>query len=344
MSDPVAALNGHRTKHVRIWVPNVGPWFFDADLVDKVDLAKLAGKVTLTVGDLELVGTVHPVSSGTFGEATTVRVVAGAGQWGKLLRAKGYHNDGATSPSPNEKRGSGVKAITIVTDAARETGETLGTFKPANDRVGDDYVRRAGPASQVLEDALGGRPWWVDYAGVTHGGERPKGKPAAADAYELLEYDPRSRMATLAMDDLTAVSIGTVLEQRLDAPQTVRELEVTIAEGAMRVRAWCGDDARALARLPALLEAFIKRATGGKLYGKYRYRLVSMGAGVVADARRTNLQAVSKAVGLPDMLLIHMTPRRCGRKLRARSGRRGLCRVRRRRPDRPDRDRVRRYR
>jgi hypothetical protein len=292
MSDLVAQIAGHFASNVKVSVPNVGPWFVDVDLLELVPLADLGSRVTLTIGTLELKGTIDPEFSGTFGQATKLRIVAGGGGWAKLLAAKPYHNDA----------GQGVKALQIATDAAREAGEVLGNFVPSAERVGRDFVRGAGLASQTLELALDGAPWHVDYAGITHGGPRPT--PAApAGSYELLEFDPRTHIATLAVDDLTVIGIGTILSDRLDAPQTVRELEIVMSEGSLRVVAWCGGAAASRGRLEDLLVVIARRALGGKLFGKYRYRLQTM----AADGR-VNLQVVSKADGLPNILPISMKP------------------------------------
>jgi hypothetical protein len=292
MSDLVAQIAGRFASKVRVSVPNVGPWFADVDLLELVPLAELGSRVTLTIGTLELKGTVVADFSGTFGKATKLRIVAGGAGWSKLLPAKSYHNDA----------GSGVKALQVATDAAREAGEVLGNYAPAAERLGRDFVRAAGLASQTLELTLDGAPWHVDYQGVTHGGPRPT--PAApAGSYELLEFDPRNHIATLAVDDLTIIGIGTVLSDRLDAPETVRELELVMSEGALRIVAWCGGEPASRGRLEELLVAIARRALGGKLFGKYRYRLQTM-----APDGRVNLQVVSKADGLPNVLPISMKP------------------------------------
>jgi hypothetical protein len=283
----VVTLGGESVSSVRLHVPNVGPWFADVDFVDS---PTFSGRQTLKIGERSFVGTIDPREDGTFGGRRRCRLVAGAGGWGKALKAKPYHND------------AGVKARAIADDAAREVGETIGTFTPGADRVGVDYVREAREASTALEDAAGGVPWWVDYAGVTHVNQRPTTKPAAG-AYDLIEYAARERVALLVVDDLAAVGIGSVLSERLDAPQTVRELEITISSDGIRVRAWCGGVPAARGRLAGALQAIVERLMSGRLFGKYRYRVVK----VAGDARLT-LQAVHKRPGLPDMVPIAVWP------------------------------------
>lgn len=288
MAEVYTAVNGQRVSHLRLRVANVGPWHAEVDFETDPELA---GAVTLKVGDtLELKGTIAPEASGTFGLQRKVRIVAGGGGWGKILKPKDYHND------------AGVKARSIADDAAREVGEQLGGFVPAAERIGADYVRDRVSAAAVLEDVIGeGVPWWVDYAGVTQVGPRPAVELDPAD-YEVLANNPRDRVVTLAVDDPSKVTIGSILSERLDAPQTVRELELLVTPEELRIRAWCASDDATEGRLPALLRSIVERITAGRLYGKYRYRVLRMAGD------RVELQAVSQAAGLPDVIPVSMWP------------------------------------
>ena len=211
MTDAVLALGGVPAVRCLLTVPPIGPWFADFDLVDDT---VVSGRVTLQVGGLSLSGTVDARHDGTQGVVRRTRVVAGAGSWGRGVPAKHYHND------------AGVRALLVAQDAAREAGETLGTFSVTG-AVGVDYVRSSGAASLALVDVIGSTPWYVDYDGVTQVAERATSMPAHG-AYVLEDYDPRARVATLAVDDLTALGVGSVLSEGLDAPQTVRELVVDV--------------------------------------------------------------------------------------------------------------------
>lgn len=284
--DAYAALNGHRLTSVRLTVGNVGPWVADCDFESDPDLG---GRVTLTIGELKLVGTVMAQRSGTFGAQRRVRVVAGAGGWSKAVDAKQYHND------------AGVKARLVAEDAARAVGETLGDFVPATERIGRDYAREVGPASRALESVIGGVPWWVDHDGVTRVGVRPTAA-VDANAYTVLAYDPRDRIATLAVDDPSAVRVGSVISERLSGPQTVRALELRVNADELRVLAWCGGNESAYGHLAGLLRSIVQRTMDGKLWGHYRYRVIRMAGD------RVELQAVRKAVGLPDLLPLSVWP------------------------------------
>lgn len=299
MTQPEITLAGERVTRVVLHVPPIGPWWADVDLEAAPELS---GAVTLALGALELHGTIAAAQDGTFALRRRTRVVAGGGGWSKLLPAKAYHNDLL------------VRARTVAEDAAREAGEqlSLDDFAPGLERIGADYVRQSGPAARVLEDVIGGVPWWVDYDGVTHVGARASSTPAA-DAYQLLDYDPRERVATIALDDLGALTIGAVLSEGLDAPQTVREIELEIGE-RIRARAWCGGVAGERGRVPELMRRIVERATDRRLFGKWRYRVVRMAIegtreiGEPDNTMRVELQAVQRSIGLPDIRPISIRP------------------------------------
>jgi hypothetical protein len=285
-TDLYAGVNGHRCTAVRLTVGNAGPWIADVDFEGEPDVA---GRVTLKLGALELVGTIVATATGTFGLQRRARIVAGADGWGAEVAAKQYHND------------AGVKGKLVADDAARAVGETIGTFIPASERVGRDYARQVGAASRALEDVIGDVAWWVGYDGVTHVGPRPA-TPLDGKAYTVLAYDPRDRYVTLAVDDPGAVRIGSILTERLDGAHTVRSFEVRITAEEMRVRAWVGGNETGSGHLAGLLRSIVQRSTDGRLWGHYRYRVVRMAG------RRVELQAVRRIVGLPDLLPLSTWP------------------------------------
>jgi hypothetical protein len=194
-----------------------------------------------------------------------------------------------------------VAALLVAQDAARGAGEQLGTFAPENPRLGPHFVRQVGLASRALEQCIGGVGWWVDYAGVTQVGTRSTVQPAQA-SYEVLFHDPRTEMVTLAIDDPRAIGIGSVLSERLDESQTVREFELTIEDKKMRMRAWCGGSVTTRGNLAGLIERIITTVMNKRLLGKWRYRVVELAGD------RVNLQIVRKATGMPDVLRVPHWP------------------------------------
>lgn len=284
MTAPYATVDGYPLVSARVHVPSRGPWFAD---VEFESAPELSGRVTLRLGELELSGTIDPTHDGTHAEHRRSRIVAGGGGWGTLLAPKAYHND------------AGIRARTVAQDAAREAGEELADDPLLEERIGVDYVRQTGPASRVLEDALRGAGWWVDYDGRTRVGSR---ETAEASGYEVLEHVPDERVIVLAVDDLRTVGIGSVLTERLDAPQTVRELEVEVTADRARVKAWTGGTESARGRLEDALRSIVRHSTDDRLFGAWRYRVVRM------RGDRVELQAVRRDAGLPDVLPVSMWP------------------------------------
>ena len=278
-------LQGMDLQEALVCVPWSGVWFADCDLVSGTPPS---GRVTLQLGDLALVGTVEPRHSGSFGERSRVRVLGGAGRWGELLpRRPGYAND------------AGVKASLVASDAARDCGEILDT-SGLTARLGSAYAREEGPAWRILEDALRGTPWRVDYDGVTRVGARAPG--ALGPSALLLEWDAQSLAATLSCNSLRDVPIGATLpaDERLKSAQVIRSLEFHVKPSGVRVRAWCGQGAQS--SLAETLKALVERFQDQRLLGSYAYRVARM------NGDRVNLQAESVSSGLPDLITVPMWP------------------------------------
>lgn len=301
-------IAGHLVARATIRIPEVGPWWADVALADDPDLS---GQVTLVAGELELVGTIDPARSGDFGAQRLLRIVAGGGGWGKLLAARAYHSD------------SRILARTVVEDAAREAGETLGTtFSPAAEAFAIDYVRPSGPASRALEDAIGARAWWVAYDGTTNVGTRPTSE-ADPRAYEVIEHRPDEAIVVLAVDDPTAIGIGTIISERLDAPQTAREIEIELTTDSFLVKVWCGGAAGARGRVAGALQRIVRHVGRERLFGLWPYQVVRM-TGEATD--RVDLRPVEESAddGLPELGAISMMPGVSGAHGRLQAGQRVL--------------------
>lgn len=283
-----ANVDGETVIEGVLHVPNVGPWWADVTFEGAPDLSDA---VTFNLGPLALSGTIDARHDGVFGEQRRSRIVGGGGGWGGLVAAQHYHNDG------------GVRALGVAQDAARLTGETLdeASFSPASASIGVDYVREAGPASRVLEHVIGAVPWHVAYDGQTIVGARPNSEADGED-YEVLGFDPSERLATLAIDDLSAVLVGSILTVGLEAPLTVRELEVRIGVESSRTMAWGGGSEGGRGRLAGLFRGLVEHVGGERLPFKYKYRVVEM------DGDRVKLQAVSVSAGLPDVIPVRQKP------------------------------------
>lgn len=277
----VASINGEFCERVHVYVPQHGAWYADVVMLGN---PTLSGDVTLTIGTRDHEGTVYEF--GTRGEQSFARIVAGAGAWGTLLPSKDYHND------------AGVKRKLLAEDAARGAGETLEAITDAT-TIGTHYVRRTGPASRTLEAAFGS--WHVGFDGVTRIGERPTSNPAAG-SYIVEDVEPENARATLTMEDVASVAIGSVLSEGLDTPITVRDMEIEITSDIAVVRVWGGGSASSMDRLGDAMRTLIGRVADVKIWGKRTYRVSEM------DGDRVKLQAINRAAELPDILPVSMFP------------------------------------
>jgi hypothetical protein len=282
------SVNGHPCSSARLTVGYVGPWQCEVELPhDDV----LTHPTRVQIGALTLVGVPLPSADGTYASQRRARIVGGAAAWSNNVPRKGYHND------------AGVKAREVADDAARECGETLGSFIPTSERIGADFAREAGPASSALEAVIGSTAWWVGYDGLTNVGPRPAHTPAP-DSYTILAYDPAGRVATLTADDPSAVQVGSTLLNGLDAPGVVRELEIEAGgQDKLRMHVWLGGTAQDPGRLAGLFTSIIQRTSAAHLFGAYRYRVVTQAAD-----ERLDLQAVDRELGLPDLKSITPCP------------------------------------
>lgn len=278
----VAGRRVHKATLRLVWA---GVWSFDGDL-DEAG-ADITGRVSVTFGGLTLSGTVDPRNSGAWAEGRHVRVYGGALGWGKELRPKPYHND------------AGVRASEVLRGAALEAGETLSFDSALEAKIGGDFIRERGAASQVFADVVPAAVWWVDLEGVTQvAASRPSVELADGIDLELLDYDPSNRVAYLAGDP-EAVQIGTVLRParfggRLAAPVVVRELVYTLSGQEIRITAHETSDEPG-GRILGPLAKLMRRIRDERLPGLYRYRVVS------TDGARVKLQAVEKG-RWPDVL------------------------------------------
>lgn len=289
-AEAFATLNGYAVAELTLNVSEQGPWFAEVTLEQLAPQLK-AGSAKLVINGSTLLCTID--NDGTFGQSKSLRVVAGGGGWGKPVKALGYSNDAT------------VKARLVADDAARAVGESIGTFEPARERLTASYARQAGAASIALEDAAGGAVWWVDYEGKTNvAKERPTVKAKATD-YEVLAFNARTGVVELGVTGLT-VGVGSIISERLDAPETLRAFTLRLTGRKLSMVAVCGET-RTTNQIALLFRRIVERIMNGFLFGTYRYRVVSM-----ADDGRVNIQAVSKSAGVPDLLRVEQWPGAAG--------------------------------
>lgn len=216
------SLNGMVVARARVHIPYRGVWVAHVDLDQAHD--GLTGPATLVAGEASFVGSYVPELTGTWQQQSRAYLVGGAGGWRTSVAAKHYHSD------------SGVQARTVAQDLASLVGETLDSVT-LTASLGIDHVRRAGYASEAMSAACGAVPWCVAADGKTNVGVRPAVE--ILGAYEVLELEPRFKIASVVTDDVSRVGIGSVLRNRLPAPLLVNGITVTIDPFMTRLACWC---------------------------------------------------------------------------------------------------------
>lgn len=146
-------LNGQRVVSGSVSIPMYGTWVADVVLANPDDIAT---SCVLTIGDLELHGTVFRMAS--FSGSRSARIVGGAGGWRNVLPERGYSQLG------------GILASLVLQDAAREAGESI--VIDSDHIIGPLWAREGGKKAEATLRLITGGQWWIDPAGVTQTGVR----------------------------------------------------------------------------------------------------------------------------------------------------------------------------
>lgn len=172
-------------------IPRFGVWTAKVATVDALELVDGA-RVTITVGDLALVGT--KIDGGTYGGESSFTIVGGTGAWSAVVPKKAHRSDGgitvaevAADLDTDASAAAGVAPIGIVLES--------GVERP----LGYAWERRAAVAADALTQLMGDA-WWIAPDGSTHLGARPTRNIAPA-TLRVLGYDPAIRLATVALED-----------------------------------------------------------------------------------------------------------------------------------------------
>lgn len=206
-----AELAGYRIHDAKVVVPELGPWCAEA-LVEGEQT--LSGAVVLSVASLTLTGTV--LRSLPFGGTTRVRLVAGAGGWGKQVPAKWYVHD------------AGLRVSTIAKDAAKAVGEAVSVSDDTT--LARAFVREAGPASRVLAQL--GRPWFVGADGVTVIGSRPTG--TVSSPFAVIAFDGAAGKALVAAEALEDWVPGRAFASPTLSKQNIAAVVHRLDRGTLR--------------------------------------------------------------------------------------------------------------
>lgn len=271
----LATLNDIACTHARLQWPAWGRAWADVELSEA---QALSGKATLKLADRSFAMTI--VTGGVTESARArYRLVMGAGGWGKELPAKSYIND------------AGMRAATVIRDAATACGEQIGAL-PAT-VLGPHFVRAAGAASDVL-NLLAPRAWYVDAAGVTQLGAFPQATYSGAGA--RLRSDPAAGVIELAVDELENLAPGVIVDERLPAT----DIEVELDASRLAVRVYAGT--RANRRAAAMRRIFGALFPWMRYAGTYEFRVVTQ------SVERLNLQPVRVASGMTDLSRVPVRP------------------------------------
>lgn len=285
-------LNALRAARLRTFTPWTGVWVADVD-VDLADVPIMpSGRCALTVGlSAPMLGTIDEDHAGRFGASGRARVIAGGAGWGKSVAERQFHSDGI-----------GVLNTIVIAATAAEVEEIAAPAIPPK-RLGIDYFRLAGPASDVLE----GLPWYVTPQGVTVVGPRTPLPPSPN--LEIISWDPATSRAEIASDEL--VLPGTVLADVRFGTAQIRDVEQTWDEDGARAVAWCKTgvpsvelEGGPLAGGP-LANAIrgLARDPSAPFRAGYRYRVLQQ----LPDGRFI-LQVEDRDLGIPSSIAISLFP------------------------------------
>ena len=271
-----AALNNILATSARVYLPAWGVWYAEVDLDGE---HTLTGAVSLVVADLTLVGTV--LSGGPENGRSHYRVVAGKGGWGRTIPAKSYAND------------AGVKASTVLLDAADACGETILASTLPTTRPGPAWVRDETRARATL-DHIAPRGWYVGEDGVTRIGARTPGTLPANVTHGPV--DLARGCVELASESIAAILPGIVV----DGLTAVDVLHEVSSEGLRStVHGARGGSSRTLDAFRAILEGLDPDRA---FRGQSEYRVVSR------SGDRVGLEPVRVSTGMPDLSRVVSRP------------------------------------
>lgn len=273
-----STLAGNTVTHARVHIPAWGVPWVEATIEDEV---KLSGPAKFVLADLELVGTIMSGGTGPKGRAR-YRIAAGAGAWGKTVPEKSYAND------------AGIKASTVLGDAALACGETIDAATLPDTRLGPAFAREKAPASRVLETVAPGR-WYVGADGITRIGKRPQS--AMPDDVQIGSVDQAFGTVELAADSIAQLLPG-VLVEGLEAVDVLHVLE----PGSIRTTLWTAGIAPSSRRLSSLRRIIEQIDPRRRYRGIFEYRVVTQ------TGERLNLQPIRVSTGMPSLQRVFVRP------------------------------------
>jgi hypothetical protein len=271
-------INGLPVASMRFVAAWTGVWF--AELTITGDVLPPAGPAVIVSTDgIALTGTIDEDFTASFGPKRYARVIGGGGGWRKTVRPQHYHSD------------VGVSMQVVASTTGAEVGEAATVIIPSV--LGTDFVRRAGPASEIF--AAAGVDWWVGLDGITKIGIRPP--LPQPPSLQILDWDPEA--GTMSFTATALVEPGTVVIDPRFGQRVVRSVEATLESASVNGTLWVSSsapDAGAASELVDSLAELAERATRAKFGRLYEYRVIDM------QGDRVEVQAVHPLDGVPDIL------------------------------------------
>lgn len=274
-----ATLAGHKITSGRLNLPAWGVTWAEVSLDEEVTLT---GRVSLVVADLTVSATVMSGGPGPLGRSS-YRLAAGAGGWGATIAAKNYAND------------AGVKAATVLADAASACGEALDAATLPTTRLGPGWTREEGPAARTLEQIVPAG-WYVGEDGITRIGKRAA--RTLSGATSVVAIDLARRTAVLATETIAALTPGITV-QGIEAVDVMHEIAPT---GKLRSTIWGTGPATTERQLTAFRRLLEQLDPDRNFRSVYEYRVVTQ------EAERLNLQPVRVSIGMPDLARVPVRP------------------------------------
>lgn len=210
-----ATLQGLGATRAEVTIPMTGNWTADVWIAEA---SSFTGKVTLTIGDLVLVGTV--TRGGTFTGASNYRLIGGAGGWMREVEPKPYR-----SPF-------GVKASQVLTAAARDVGETV--VMEMDRTLGSFWSRERGPAARQIQ--MMGLPWYMREDGVTVFGTRAT--PTISSSFDVLKADLEKGRVQVATDFPSKWMPGAKFSSTTLPQQQISAVTHYVTSNKLRTEVW----------------------------------------------------------------------------------------------------------
>lgn len=213
-----ASLNGEQVTSAKVTIPYYGVWTADVELAaDKA----LTGPITFAFGNVTMVG--HSFRTSGYAGSRKCLLTGGKAGWSKVIPEQAYSDP------------SGIKASTLLRDAAAACGESIGLNQDRT--IGTAWNRAKEPASRVLRSILGAA-WWIDLLGVTQCQDRTLKTPIATP-FTVENFDGGLGVVTIATEDPASwMPARTFTAPVIPQSRTLSDVQFSFGDNG-KLRAFC---------------------------------------------------------------------------------------------------------